>query len=76
MLNTSEHIGKILREDVYADEDASEGENIGSVLVSAHCEMTNEVIEDRLKCEQCVLAAIVDILMANDTEDIEQDSKT
>ena len=71
MLNTSEHIGKILREDVYADEDASEGENIGSVLVSAHCEMTNEVIEDRLKCEQCVLAAIVDILMANNTEDIE-----
>lgn len=71
MLNTSENIGKILREDVYVDEDASEGENIGSVLVSAHCEMTNEVIEDRLKCEQCVLAAIVDILMANTTEDIE-----
>ena len=71
MLKTSADIGQILCEDVYASEDASEGENIGSVLVSAHCEMTNEVIEDRLKCEQCVLAAIVDILMANNTEDIE-----
>ena len=49
MLNKSEHIGKILREDVYADQEASEDENIGSVLVSAHCEMTNEVIEDRFK---------------------------
>ena len=76
MLNKSEHIGKLLRRDVFADEDDFDGQNIGSVLVSAHCEMTNEEPEDRLQCEQCVLAAIVDILTANITEEVESGLKT
>ena len=38
--------------------------------------MTNEAREDRLECEQCVLAAIVDVLMANTTEEIEDGLKS
>ena len=70
MLDKAEHIGMLLRKDVFAKEDEEE-QNIGSVLVSAHCEMTNEQPEERLKCEECVLATVVEILMANTTEEID-----
>jgi len=76
MLEKSEEIGKLLLIDVYENKvDDNEGvtnnnDNIGSVLVSAHCEMTNEASKDRLECEQCVLATIVDVLMANTTKEI------
>ena len=70
MLNKSEQIGKLLRKDIFTEDDDSEEKNIASVLVSSHCEMTNEEPEERLNCEQCVLAAIVEILMANNSDDV------